>query len=444
MLAFTPRAQLFWPQLFRGMKNCRTLAASIFALSIFAIFQTASALDRSMSSSGQFAVYGEDVAWRGAICDLAERTKSDLLGILKRRDQWTTPIVINLESRAANLPEIPAAEFRFGQTGAGIKLQLDLVVSRNVNAAEVEHELLRAIVLEMIYRNQTGIASGERYVEPPAWLVEGLLALMPDHDRGLRINALTVSEHIEPLDRFLRENPRLLDSIGRSIYRANSCALVQLLIDSADGRGRLGRYIDNLAFASNDPLDDLEKVFPQLREHDFQKVWQSKIAELKNSANDRLLSFAQTDAKLNELLDAKFPGVSGREKFVSLENLCGAKITPAQKNALQKFSQGLLLLAARANPVLRPVIQNYQQVAAQLALGKNRGLATRLNDLTVLRKQLSARMTEIDDYMNWFEATQLSAQSGLFEDYLKASTEVGAPRRKDGLSIYLDAMESQF
>jgi hypothetical protein len=93
---------------------------------------------------------------------------------------------------------------------------------------------------------------------------------------------------------------------------------------------------------------------------------------------------------------------------------------------------------------LRPIVQQYQKLAVQLALEKNHGVAAKLSDLKSLRIRLVARMTEIDDYMNWFEATQLSAQSGLFEDYLKASTEVGAPRRKDGLSIYLDAMESQF
>src|SRR5207237_4976310 len=125
--------------------------------------------------------------------------------------------------------EIPAAGFRFGQTGTGIKLQLDLVVSREVNAAEVERELLRAILLEMIYRKQTGIASGESYVEPPAWFVEGLLALMPNRDRGSLINALPSSQLVEPLVAFLREDPQLLDSIARSNYHSYSYLLVQFL-----------------------------------------------------------------------------------------------------------------------------------------------------------------------------------------------------------------------
>jgi hypothetical protein len=55
-------------------------------------------------------------------------------------------------------------------------------------------------------------------------------------------------------------------------------------------------------------------------------------------------------------------------------------------------------------------------------------------------------MGEIDDYMNWFEATQMQRQSGVFNDYLKAATqsEVPPPRRRDPLSIYLDALADHF
>jgi hypothetical protein len=55
-------------------------------------------------------------------------------------------------------------------------------------------------------------------------------------------------------------------------------------------------------------------------------------------------------------------------------------------------------------------------------------------------------MSEIDDYMNWFEATQMSSRSGNFTGYLKAAdqSKVPAPRRHDPLSIYVDALEDQF
>lgn len=446
MLATEHSAQLVWRQLFVEPEIRQIFAAALLALSIL-VFDSVAATptERSVSPSGQFILYGGDAAWRGAVSALAERTKANLLALLQRRDQWVTATVINLQSRAPNLPEIPSAALRFSQTGSGLKLQLDLAISREINSAATERELLRAILLEMIYRNQTAIAPGDVYVEPPSWLVEGLLALTPNRDRASLINALAVSERVTPLNEFLRERPELLDPAGRLLYRAYSLALVQLLIESGDGHARLGRYIDNLSFSSNDPLRDLEAAFAQLAGND-EKIWKSKIADIKSSGRADLLTFSQTEEKLADLLRTKFPSANGRDKSVSLEDLYQKKLSSTQRLALQKFSQELMLLAAHANPVLRPVVQDYQQLAGQLALGKNRVVASRLAELKILRAKLSARMSEVDDYLNWFEATQLKTRSGLFEDYLNTSNPaVPSPaRRKDAYSAYLDAMEAQF
>jgi len=61
------------------------------------------------------------------------------------------------------------------------------------------------------------------------------------------------------------------------------------------------------------------------------------------------------------------------------------------------------------------------------------------------RKQLAARMSNIDDYMNWFEATQMKSGSGNFTGYLKAAnhSQLSAPKRHDPLSVYVDALEDQ-
>jgi hypothetical protein len=439
-------AQLFWHQLFVKSEIRRILAGAFLVLSILVFDSIAAApSERSVSPSGQFILYGGDAAWRGAVSTLAERTKANLLALLQRRDQWVTATVLNLQSRAPNLPEIPSAALRFSQTGSGLKLQLDLAISREINSVATERELLRAILLEMTYRNQTAIAPGDVYVEPPGWLVEGLLALTPNRDRASLINALAVSERVTPLNEFLGQRLELLDSTGRLLYRAYSLALVQLLIESGEGHARLGRYIDNLSFVSNDPLRDLEAAFPQLAGNG-EKSWTSKIADIKSSGRADLPTFSQTEEKLADLLRTKFPAAVGRDKFVSLEDLYQKKLNSTQRLALQKFSQELMLLAAHANPVLRPVVQDYQQLAAQLALGKNRAVAARLAELKILRAELSARMSEVDDYLNWFEATQLKTRSGLFEDYLNTSNAAVPSRahRKDAYSAYLDLMEEQF
>ena len=55
-------------------------------------------------------------------------------------------------------------------------------------------------------------------------------------------------------------------------------------------------------------------------------------------------------------------------------------------------------------------------------------------------------MSEVDDYMNWFEAAKLETPSGMFDGYLKSASDGRAqtPKRKDPLSVYLDAVEEQF
>ena len=187
-------------------------AAILISILLTADFVHAASQERSVSPSRQFVIYGADAKLRGAVSDLAERTKADLLTLLRQRDNWTVPVVVNLQPQQPNLPEIPPADFRFSQTGFGLKLQLDLTISKNLDASLVERELLRAILLEMIYRKQSHIAAGSVVVEPPDWLIDGALALAPGRDHGQLVEALTSADKTEPLDAFLRQRPRLLDS----------------------------------------------------------------------------------------------------------------------------------------------------------------------------------------------------------------------------------------
>jgi hypothetical protein len=416
------------------------------AIVIFSIFAWqplhAAPPERSVSPSRQFIIYGADAALRGTVSELAEQTKANLLALLRQRDNWRASVVVNLQPQQANLPEIPPVELRFSQTGVGLKLQLDLTVSQNLDASLVERELLRAILLEMIYRKEPHIAAGTVFVEPPDWLIDGVLALAPGRDRGPLIEALSTADKAMALEEFLRQRPGLLDSAGRMLYRAYSLALVQLLLDEADGRVRLARYVNNLSHASNDPIDDLKAEFPQLRD-DVEKKWHSTVAQLSDSQTYQLLGFAESERRLDELLRVK---ISDAGKPLDLSAFARQKASAAEKKALDQLGQALLLFIGQANPVLRPVAREYQQIVTLLARGKRRGIDKRLARLKDTREKLTARMRDLDDYMNWFEATQMKSGSGNFTDYLKAvdQSQLLAPRRRDPLSIYVDTLEDQF
>jgi len=428
------------------MKTVRR--AAILFLSIFAWQLLRAALPaRSVSPSRQFVIYGADAVLRGTISELAEQTKINFLALLRQRDGWKTAIVINLQPHKANLPEIPRTDLRVNQTGFGVKLQLDLTVTPDLDGSLIERQLLRAILLEMIYRDQNNLAVGMTLVEPPDWLVEGALALTPGRERQSLVEALSTTDKGKSLEEFLDQRFDLLDSAGRTLYRAYSVALVQLLLDQGGGPVRLARYIANLSRASNDPVADLKARFPQLRE-DLEKKWHSTVARLSEHQTYQVLGFAESQRRLDELLQIRISDASrnrGPPKSVNLGELSGRKLSTQEKAAVEHMSQALLLLVGTAHPVLRPVAREYQQIAGLLVLGKRRGIAQRVSHLDGIRKGLAARMSDIDDYMNWFEATQMENQSGAFSDYLKAANQshVSAPRRRDPLSVYLDALEDQ-
>jgi hypothetical protein len=428
----------------RLMKTMRR--AAVLTLLVFAWQPARAALPaHSVSPSRQFVIYGADAALRGTISELAEQTKSNLLALLRHHDEWKTVVIINLQPQQANLPEIPPTDLRVSQTGFGAKLQLDLTIGQNLDGSLIERQLLRGILLEMIYRDEGDLALGATLVEPPDWLVEGALALTPGRER--EVKALLATDKGKSLEEFLGQRFDLLDSAGRMLYRAYSIALVQLLLDEG-GRAGLARYIANLSHASNDPVADLKTRFPQLRE-DLEKKWRSAVARLGEHQTYQLLTFAESERRLDELLQIKISGGSrNREqpKTADLAELARREPSRDERAAVNQLSRALLLLVATAHPVLRPVAREYQQIAALLARGKRRGIAKRLSHLDGTRKELVARIGEIDDYMNWFEATQMERESGAFNDYLKAASqsEVSAPRRRDPLSVYLDALADRF
>ena len=400
-------------------------------------------LERSVSPSRQFIIYGANAATRGAVSEIAEQTKANLLALLRQSDGSKTLIVVNLQPPQANLPEIPPAALRFSQTGFGLKLQLDLTITQNLDASLIERELLRAILLEMIYRSKPDIAPGTVFVEPPDWLLDGVLALTPGRDRGPLVEALSLSNKGMSLEEFLQ--PQMLsglDSPARLRYRAYSFALVQLLVDGTDGHSRMARYIDKLASASNDPLADLKAQFPLLRDN-AEKTWQSSVARLSGTQNYQLLTFAESERRLEELLGAKLPN---SKKSVDLNELAQRKASAEEKALLNQLNHNLLLFTGQANPVVRPIAREYQQIGEFLARGKRKAAIKRLSRLKITRARLAARMSDIDDYLNWFEVTQSKNSSGIFADYLRAADQPQepAPRRRDALSVYLDALEDQF
>ena len=405
---------------------------------------------QSVSASRQFIVHGPDPQVRGGLCDLGERTKRKAVTLLQQPDEWKTPILINAQYPQANLPDAPRAQMNVSQTGFGLKLQLDLIVSAGMNTTAIERELLRAIYLEIMYRQQPDTPAGTSYVEPPAWLLDGTLALAPDRDANSIADSLRTvrdANSIMPLEQFLQQRPELLDSPSRQLHRAYSAAFLTMLLESSDGRLRLTRFVANLPRATNDPLADLKEYFPVLVA-DSEKVastWQRTVAQLASRERYQLLDSLETERHLAQLLRVQIAQPGKPAAVYALEEFPNFIRLSARKPALQLLRHNVLALSARANPLYQPVLAEYEQIATLLARGKTKRIEERLARVRGIREHIQREMSQIADYMNWFEATQSQMQSGAFAEYMKAAELAleSRPRRRDPISVYLDSLEAQ-
>jgi hypothetical protein len=377
--------------------------------------------------------------------------KSTLLGLLRENDDWKTPIVINAQYPQANLPEIPSAELNVSQTGAGLKLQLDLTIAADINGPAIERELLRVVLIEMIYRDAQNLPAGTRYVQPADWLLEGVLACDSQSDpTGFAelLKGFVAANKVISLEEFLRQRPELLDSPSCALHRAYSFALVTLLKDSPECRRLFAKFIADLPEAPNDVAADLRAHFPMLGDsrESAERIWQLSVARVSDLERYKALTVAETEHQLDDLLRLRFPDASRQTKTWRLEDYREFLHMPDRTAALNRLREDLMLLGPRVNSLYRPMVLEYQQIISSLARGKTRGITRRIARLKNSRQALAERMREIDDYMNWFEATQARTHSGTFVEYLKAAdqpAETGS-RRHDPISIYIDAMESQF
>jgi hypothetical protein len=398
---------------------------------------------RSTSTSRQFLVYGADVRLRGAVCDLAEQTKAGLLHLLDLGDNWKTPLIVNLDYPQANLPDLPAARLEFSQLGYGLKLQLNLLVTRNIQGRRVQEELLRAILVEMMYRKRGNISPGTPYATPPDWLVIGVLETeagrSSDKDAEL-LQSVMAANRIAPLAEIVRQRRAQLDTSSQKFFDAYAHVLVQMLLGVPGGRAKLRQYIADLALAPNDVLADLRVHFPETLGRSSGKWWALSVARLSAADRFETLSARETAAQLDRALrfTIQAHGVARDYSLGDYKTFCRL---PGYRAALQSVSRKLLLLSARSHPFYRSIVQEDYELADLLAQGKTRRIAERLERVAKYRAVVEIQAREIDDYLNWYEGTQAKTISGAFTPVLAADEE--QPRRRDPVSVYLDAIEMQ-
>ena len=96
----------------------------IFLLTLLSVTATCLAVDlrhRSLSNSGQFAIYCDDRDLRGRVVGFVEEIKGEILRALHEGDDWKFPIVVAIEHESAPQAQSAPVSITLVNTVAGPK-----------------------------------------------------------------------------------------------------------------------------------------------------------------------------------------------------------------------------------------------------------------------------------------------------------------------------------
>lgn len=395
--------------------------------------------NRTISASKQVTIFGGTPEVRSDLARRAEQVREKLQSELNLDDKWTVPILVTLtpnDGFRLRQPRLFAQVFDAGD--AGKKLQLDLSPSVLADPQLVDDAFLRSLLLEVSLRRQK--FAGNRFVEPPSWLVGAMSTALADREPAeeARIyTALLGSKGMPKLDRFLREDAASLRGRSREIHEAQSRALYRCLLELPEGRGKV---VDNLVLSepARDPVERFSQTWPELAEDPARlaRLWALGIARLSSPARIEFLSSAETSEQLAEVLRSL--ELEGSPEGPA-EKLAADSRTKEGRFRFEKGAVELRSLGFRAHPLYAALVEEYRGLLDSLSRGKRRGLDRRFTEIEDLRVALDTRSAEITDFLNWYQAN--APTPGLRMATPRPADTSAA--RNDALTRYLDSVEQR-
>lgn len=428
------------------------LGAFVFAA--LSLLEAASAVDlknRSTSASGQFIIYCDDRDLRGRVVLFVEETKERALKLMHAQDGWRLPIIMTMEPAVPGQTE-PGVKLTLVQNPAGGKVELNVRIGDDPASIYLQKHILRAILIELAYRARP-VVNGKPIVEAPWWAIEGIIQSFRRRDGELNsdvFKSISDRSKLPPLEKFLTQPPILLNGISGEVDRACAMCLVEALLGLPNGPENLTRFIRDWPASSNDAMGALAQHFPALAdsEKSLAKWWSLQLARFADSERWQGLSLEDSDKELTTILSLQITvDKKGRTEPFALADFEKYLSLPGAQQTLRATQIRLVAFSARANPFFRPVSVDYEQIVSSLIAGKTKDIAPKITATEAYRKKLTERMMLITDYLNWFEATQVTGRNDVFDGYLRAVKETTPkpPRPEDPrITDYLDTLEKEF
>lgn len=402
---------------------------------------------KTTSASGQFVIYSKDATRRTNLAQRADEARAQWLQKVGSDETYGHTIIIqDLIGGVKPRGKANAVTGVFESDGGAMKVQVDIYDASVLRSQTLEMEIYRALALDWIYREHPPKA-GKAFHSPPAWLLEGLVEEKRIKENGSPDGVyatLLKSDHPPRIEEFLKAKPALMEATSLTLYRTQAVALIKALQQLPEGPKGLGTLLDSIAENEAD-LKSLLAAYPSLEDNPSRlgKLWTLSIARNSASKGTDPYSIGETVRALNELLDIsslvdpKMPALgkaTGAAAFSPLARSEGGPYLMRQKSA------EFMALEFRAHPLLKPVIEEYRKITTLLASKPKKNVDKQVDETGKILDLLLQRTGKADDYLNWFEATQLDTLS---ENFLEVTSPPEAPKRTDPISAHLDAIEDR-
>lgn len=339
------------------------------------------------------------------------------------------PVNVVLHSSSENLPSLPALNVDAMESGVP---RISVHLKSDKKGIETTQLLVAALMLRELY-GERAPAPGSRVPRYPDWVMRGLATLCFPQEAPLRIPRSYLKGGSPPdLEDFLTQRPPgSSDPSLSDLYDAMSSMLLKAGLAAPAGQAAFRKWVVHEDFKKSP-----DKPMPR-----WVEGWEMKAVEKRwlllmvGSPEDgdgavRLQNTRET-LKAYDIVMAE--GLSGGVTISSLSR--DRKTGPYTLGRLSARLRGIRL---RGNPLVIPLIDRtliLVENAPRLSKGK---IEDEQKALTELRGSILKKSTEIEAYLDWYEAMKLPVRSGYFERLLKTpESEV----KKGPVGRHLDAVE---
>ena len=386
----------------------------------------------SSSRSGAFIAYSQDRDLRNKMLRAAEGALGEWEKIHETKAGSAAPIVLNDKTHAV-MPKggEPVVPLLF-ETEAGMKVQVDLYDEGAMDSGAFEAGLFSALALHAMHGAEAARV-GKAFDLPPRWFVEGLVEELRRSRDGTPdgvYSALIQSGRPPELDAFFRQKPEILDAASLVLYRAQAVSLLLVLRKAQESKKGFAALLANPSF-SRGGVEPVLAAFPSLGSQSaLSKLWTLNIARSSMPPRMASLTVEQSERELADVLKS----VKGGQDLPEAAKAQGGAFL------MREFAVRIFNLEFLSHPLFQPVLEEYRNIATQLARRPKTRVAEKIRELEETRLQLVERSQKIADYLNWFEVTQIDEPSNLSD---AKPGRGGSVPFNNPYALYLDSLEAR-